>query len=103
MCRLRSRPVDRLPGALEQVMNTERLGRLLHELLKEVRALQARAREEPLPRAVKPEQAARLLGCSLRALNSQIRSGRIRTVTVGNEQHVPMSEILHLTSSAPGP
>ena len=79
-------------------MNTDRMARLLHDLLKEVRALQARAREEPLPGALTVDHAARLLGWSVRKLERQIRGGQIRTVIVGEHEHVPMSEILRLTA-----
>ncbi len=74
-------------------MSMEMLASLLRELLKEGKALQAAAKGRPLPGAVAQETAAKILGCSLRTLQREIRSGRVQTVTVGDREHVPMTEI----------
>jgi excisionase family DNA binding protein len=74
-------------------MSMEMLERLLRELMKDVRALRARANDAALPGAVTPEAAAKLLGVSLRTLETEIRRGRIRTVPVDDGERVPLSEI----------
>lgn len=50
------------------------------------------------PRAVKPRVAGSLLGCSEKIIKSMIGRGELRTVPVGERQHVPMSEIVRLTT-----
>ncbi len=79
-------------------MSMDMLASLLRELLKDIRALQARTQGEALPGAVSPEAAAKIIGCSLKTLQTEIRRGRVQTVRVDDREHVPMSEIARLAS-----
>lgn len=55
------------------------------------------------PRAVKPKVAGSLLGCSENTVKGMVRRGEMRTVRVGDRQHIPMSEIVRLTTVATAP
>lgn len=83
-------------------MSMEMLATLLRELLRDVRALQARASVDGLPGAITQRAAAKLLGCRLATLEKEIRQGRIRTVSVAGEELVPLSEIAHFNSLEKG-
>lgn len=50
------------------------------------------------PRALKKRDAARLLGVGLTTLENLLRQGKLRTVPIGDREHVPMSELVRMTS-----
>lgn len=67
----------------------ERLGKLIDRKLAEAMVQ---------PRAVKIEEAARLLSCSARHIARKAKRGKIRFVFPLGLKRVPMSEIVRLTS-----
>lgn len=48
--------------------------------------------------ALKIKDAARMLGCSTKTVERDVRKGRIKTVEIGKRQHIPMSELVKLTT-----
>lgn len=55
------------------------------------------------PRAFSLKEASKLLGCSPRKLSRLIQSGKLRTVEIGEREHVPMSEVVRLTTVTTSP
>lgn len=57
------------------------------------------AQGESRPLAVRPREAARLLGLSARMIAELISSGRLRSVRVGSARLIPMSVLERFVES----
>lgn len=71
---------------------------LLERIAARLDALEAKVTVQP--RAYKIRDAGRLLGCSPAIVKAMIRSGEIRTVLIGERAHIPVSEIMRITTVA---
>lgn len=75
---------------VEIAQTLERIERRLIALEEKVDRIQV------LPRAVKLTVAAKLLGCDVKTIKKDVARRKLRTVLVGDREHVPVAEIVRL-------